>query len=150
MRLTWLATGLATTVLLAGGALAATTHWGPAMPQIRVDLRNGPDAVPTSLLLVYGDDGSDPFRDGALARNQHISNCTPSGTHCVALAGRRTLRSGLERRQSLQLRKLDGAGNPIIGGVSWNGPAYPSEVRVSCDLRMRDVAKTCHVEKIAV
>ena len=149
MRLTLLAAGLAIAVS-GGAALAATAHWAPAMPKFRVEVRDAANAQPTSLLLIYGDDGSSPFRDGPLARDQHISNCHANGAACVAQAGKVALRSGLRRRQSLQLRSFNGSGNPIIGAVSWNGPAYPRELRVFCDLRIGNVAKSCHIASLVV
>jgi hypothetical protein len=145
-----LAIAFTATVLLAGGALSATTYWRPAMPQFTVELRNGPGADRASLLLIYGDNGSDPFRAGTLAPDQHISDCAGNGPMCVSLPGRRALRSGRERRQSLQLRTFNGNGNPIVGGVTWTGPAYPSEVRVVCDLRTKDIGATCRVANITV
>lgn len=149
MRLTLFATGIATMVLLAGGALAATVHWAPAMPQIRLVAHDGSGAVRKSIMFIYGDEGSDPFRDGSLRRDQHVSFCHPDdeGT-CTADAAVIGVRSGLRRTQSLQVRNFDGHGNPIIGGVTWNGSAYPREVRLSCDLRVKEVARSCRVEKI--
>ncbi len=141
---------LAATVLFGGGALAATSYWRPAMPQFVVELRNGPEADRASLLLVYGHNGSDPFRAGALAPDQHVSDCAGNGPMCVSLPGRSALRSGGERRQSLQLRAFNGNGNPIIGGVTWTGSAYPKQVQVVCDLRTRDVSATCRVTNITV
>jgi hypothetical protein len=67
--------------------------------------------------------------------------------HCHA--GVIGVRSGLRRTQSFQVRDFDGHGNPIIGGVTWDGSAFPREVLLSCDLRVKEVAKSCRVEKIA-
>jgi hypothetical protein len=57
------------------------------------------------------------------------------------------MRGAGDRRQSLQLRNFNGAGNPIIGAVSWTGPAYPSHLRVSCNLRIKEADKTCQVDE---
>jgi hypothetical protein len=89
-------------------------------------------------------------RSLGLARDQHVSSCRPDdrGT-CIANAGVIGVRSGLRRTQSFQVRDFDGHGNPIIGGVTWDGSAFPREVLLSCDLRVKEVAKSCRVEKIA-
>lgn len=137
-------------VLSAGGAIAATNYWRPAMPQFEVELQNAPKPDRARLMLIYGDNGSDPIRSGTLRPDQHVSDCASSRQMCLSLPGRQALRSGSERRQSLQLRSFNGNGNPIIGAVTWIGPAYPSRVRVACDLSNKDVGASCRVEKVTL
>jgi hypothetical protein len=90
----------------------------------------------------------DPLREDAPLKDQRVSHCRFDEALCVAPALRSAFRTAAERRQSLQLRNFNGAGNPIIGVVRWTGPAYPSEIEVSCDSSINDPAKTCRVEKI--
>lgn len=47
--------------------------------------------------------------------------------------------------QSLQIRLFNGAGNPIVGAVTWSGSWHPSQVRLTCDLRITDVRSACAV-----
>lgn len=118
-------------------------------PRFVVELQSASEADdPSSLLLIYGDKGSDPFRAGTLAPDQHISDCSFEGRICTTDLGRRSFQSGGKRRQSLQLRMFNGEGNPIIGGVSWTGPAFPEQVRVVCNMPAADVRTTCKVVSI--
>ncbi len=141
-------------VVLAGGATFAAAHayWRPAMPAFVVYLKARPgEAIPPSLVLIYGDSGSDPLREGVLAPDDHLSDCVfplahdAAGAFCTSRAARREFHTGTPQRQSLQLRALNGRGNPIIGGVTWNGAAFPTAVEVRCDLAIADPAKACAI-----
>lgn len=61
-----------TTIVFAGGTLAAHSHWRPASPQVTVQLENGNGTSGGMLVLIYGDRGTDPFREGTLARDQRL------------------------------------------------------------------------------
>lgn len=138
----------------AASATIATAHayWRPAMPAFVVDLkaRSG-EALPPSLILIYGDEGSDPLREGTLAPDDHVSDCSLPLSHdavratCASRSARREFRSAATRRQSLQIRAMNGRGNPIVGGLTWNGPAYPSTVHVRCDWSIADPRRACAV-----
>jgi hypothetical protein len=129
---------------------AAHAYWRPAMPALVVDLKAKPrEALPPSLLLIYGDRGSDPLRSGTLAPDDHLSDCSLPLSHdagratCVSRSARREFHSVGTQRQSLQIRALNGHGNPIIGGLAWDGPAFPSAVKVQCDLSIADPGRSC-------
>lgn len=136
-------------VLIAGSAYAAVRSWRPVMPEFIVDVRtaDGADAAP-SLLLIYGENGSDPFLGGNLGPDRRISDCLTSGSLCVSRAARNEFGAIAERPQSLQIRLYTGKGNPIVGGVLWTGPWHPKQVRLICDLRVTDVRKSCAVSEV--
>ncbi len=121
------------------------------MPAIVVEMKSG-NAVITApeLLLIYGEKGSDPFRSGTLAPDQRISACRSSGTQCISRAARNEFLTEGAREQSLQVRLLNGRGNPIIGAVTWSGAAYPKRVTLACDLEIVDAHRACQVVKISV
>ncbi len=141
---------IAAVVLVAGSAYGASKNlWRPAMPEISVQFRPADTSdKPPELMLIYGDDGSDPFRSGTLAADQHVNNCRTVNSLCMSRAGRKEFGLPPIRQQSLQIRLFNGNGNPIIGGVRWTGPAHPSQIVVTCDRRVSDVRKSCAVLRV--
>jgi len=95
-------------------------------------------------MLVYGEEGSDPLKEGALARNQRIMSCEIVATICASEGTRRELRANNERRQSLQIRVLNSRDNPLLGGVEWSGRS-PERVRIVCDLDAAQPIEACAV-----
>lgn len=136
-------------MLIGGSAYAAVQSWRPVMPEFVVDVRtaDGADKTP-SLMLIYGEHGSDPFHAGNLGADRRISGCRTVGSLCVSRAARNEFGAVIERPQSLQVRLSTKGGNPIVGGVSWSGSWHPRQVRVTCDLRVTDVRKSCAVLEI--
>lgn len=101
-------------------------------------------------MLIYGENGSDPFRGGNLRADQRISACRTIGSLCVSQAARKEFGEIHERLQSLQVRLFTGKGNPIVGGVSWTGSLHPKQVRVACDLRVVDIRASCVVSEVVI
>ncbi len=135
--------------LWVGGTAYAMSfyHWRPVMPAFAIKA-NLPVAAPRkepTLMLIYGEEGTDPMRSGTLARDQRISNCILDTGLCASSPARHELHADGPHAQSLQIRLLGPAGNPIIGAVTWNGPAHPSRVRLACDFRVTDPRKACTV-----
>jgi hypothetical protein len=152
----------ARTILVAALALAGVTvatalaarqaHWRPVMPEFVIDLRSSAGSEkPKQLLLTYYEAGSDPFRSGRpFATDRRFSGCDVTGALCIAGPARHEFRTESPRRQSLQIRKLTGTGNPIIGGLIRTGPSYPKRVKVVCDLGTADPRQACAIEDIVV
>lgn len=131
-------------VLIGGTAYAASESWRPGMPAFFVDFRTAGGGKPApALMLIYSEEGRDPFLDGHLAPGQRITACQTVDSHCVSEPTRREFGIPRDRPQSLQIRLFNGDGNPIIGGFRWDGPWHPHEVRVICDLRVLDRQKSC-------
>ncbi|MCA1198019.1 hypothetical protein K9B35_08575 [Sphingomonas sp. R647] len=145
-----IAFGLPIFALLMGGtALAAARSWRPVMPDVVVDVRTADnDQNAPSLMIIYGENGSDPFLEGVLGAERRISACKTVGSLCVSKAARNELGSTRARRQSLQIRLANGKGNPVVGGVEWVGAAHPQQVRVICDLRIKDARKSCSLSDV--
>lgn len=143
---------VATAVVLGGsGALAArNAYWRPVMPEIQVDLRTPVGTAAPNLIIIYGEKGSDAFQSGPLGPDRRITACRTQGAICISHAARNEWRTEQPRRQSLQILNFNGNGNPILGGVMWNGRAYPRQVRVTCDLRIADRAERCAITGITV
>jgi hypothetical protein len=138
---------LAAVSVVGGGALAAAAAMQRVvMPAFVIDVRTPEtgDKAPR-LMLIYGERGNDPFREGAMERGQRISGCRTIGSLCISEPARKEFGIAGDREQSLQVRLFNGNGNPVIGGVSWYGPLHPSKVRVVCDLRIRDTRTSCAV-----
>jgi hypothetical protein len=103
------------------------------------------------LILIYGEDGSDPFLNrNHLATDQRISACTVVASVCESEPARREFGTTSERPQSLQIRLLNGKGNPILGGARWTGPWHPSRVRIACDLQNQDVRRSCTLTEVII
>jgi len=136
-------------LLLGGSTYAAVQSWRPVMPEFIVGIRPADGRVRTpSLMLIYGENGSDPFLGGNLGADRRVSGCRTTGAICVSPAARKEFGAIDDRQQSLQVRLFNGKGNPIIGGVRWTGAWHPEQVRVTCDLRITDVRKSCAVSEI--
>lgn len=150
-RLTIASAATIAVVVAAASTAAARAYWKPVMPAIAVEMKLGGAVITApNLLLIYGEQGSDPFRSGTLAPDQRISNCTASGILCISRAARNEFLTDGARKQSLQVRLFNGRGNPILGAVTWSGPAFPKSVTLACDFKITDVHHTCKVSKIAV
>lgn len=146
------AIGLPILALLIGGtAVAAARSWRPVMPEVVVDVRTADnDRNAPALMIIYGENGSDPFLEGVLGPERRISGCKTVGSLCVSKAARNELGPTRDRRQSLQIRLMNGEGNPIVGGLEWVGVSHPQRVRVTCDLRIKDARKSCALSDVAV
>lgn len=131
-------------LLIGGTGYAATQSWRPGMPAFFVDVRtaDGVKMAP-ALILIYSEVGRDPFFVGTLGSGKRIAFCRTVGSLCVSSPTRGEFAVQRDRPQSLQVRLFNGNGNPIVGGVRWSGPSHPREVRMTCDLRVPDVKKTC-------
>ena len=142
---TTIITGL---VLLAGAAsyAAAAAMWRPVMPQVEIEIANE-RSVPwgSSLMVVYGEEGSDPFRDGKLAPDQRISSCKVISGICATPRMKHELVFRDDRFQSVQVRLINGDGNPIIGGVSWEALSNPHTIEIECDLSSADATNACEM-----
>lgn len=140
-------------VAVAGSASHAfADRWRHVMPGFVIDMRNGDEkSGPQKLILIYGEDGSDPFLNlDHLATDQRISACTVVASVCESEPARREFGTTSERPQSLQIRLLNGKGNPILGGVRWTGPWHPSRVRISCDLQNQDMGQSCKLTEVII
>jgi hypothetical protein len=140
-------TGIAAIMIVGGSAYAAAqAHLRADMPEFVIDVRaaDSSDSSP-GLMLISGEDGSDPFLSGKMKPGQRISDCRTVGSRCVSQAARKGFWSTETVRQSLQIRLFNGHGNPIVGGIVWNGPGHPDRVRVTCDLRVSDPRRSCAV-----
>ena len=139
-----------TVLLISGTGYAAATNWRHSVPKFMIDVRTADTAPKTpTLLLVYGEKGSDPFHEGSGRGDIRITQCETRGSLCVSPAFRKEYLPGEEQPQSLQIRLFTGNGNPIVGGVRWVGSWHPDRVRVMCDLRLSDVRRSCAVSKVA-
>lgn len=126
-------------VIAAVGAVNALRR--PVMPAITVNI-TGSSQV-TKLMLFYWENGADPLSGNDLPGGWRISSCTIADGACRSQPARKELHVAQVSRQSLQVRSFDGQKNPLVGGVSWTGQAYPSEVTVTCDLASRGPVATC-------
>ena len=135
-------------VLLAGGAsyAAAAAMWHPLMPQVEIEVMNE-RTVPqgSTLMVVYGEEGSDPFRDGKLAPDQRISSCKVISGTCRTPPMKHELVFRDDQLQSIQVRLINGDGNPIIGGVSWEALSNPHTIEIECDLSSADATSACEM-----
>jgi hypothetical protein len=127
---------------------ARDLYWRPVMPAVVVQTGDELSGAASQLIVIYGEHGRDPLRSGTLAADERIAGCEIADGICMSRAARHELKLGLPRRQSLQIRRIDGHGNPVVGYVVWRGAAFPRSVRMSCDLRMPDVSRSCRVAAI--
>lgn len=138
-------------MVIGGTAYAAMQHWRHVMPEVVVDMRTASDGNKApDLMIVYGERGSDPFRNGPLKSDQRISQCQTVASRCVSRAARKELGAISEGPQSLQIRLFNGDGNPIIGGLHWTGSWHPEQMRVTCDLRVTDVRSACAISRVTI
>jgi hypothetical protein len=140
---TKLGAGVIAVILVGYAAYAAGQHRRHVMPEVLVDVRGAGHG--DQLLLIYGEQGSDPVRNGFLGRDQRISQCGVVGTRCASVAAREEWGAIGERLQSLQVRLLDGRGNPVVGGVRWTGSWHPRQVHVACDPGIHDARRACTI-----
>lgn len=147
---TTIGAAVAAVLFISGSGYAAAMNWRHSVPEFVIDVRtaDGEPKAPT-LLLVYGDKGSDPFHEGSGRRDIRITQCKTAGSLCVSPLFRKEYLPGGEGPQSLQIRLYNGNGNPVVGGVRWTGPWHPDHVRVTCDLRLSDVRRSCTVSEVA-
>lgn len=138
-------------LFVSGAAYAVAQSWRPAMPEVIVNVRVADrDPNVPSLMIIYGENGSDPFRGGSLGAERRISACDPVGSTCISRAGRKGFGATNNKRQSLQIRIVNGEGNPIVGGVEWVSASHPQRVRLTCDLRVKNARKSCVVSDVTV
>lgn len=136
-------------MLIGGTAYAAAESWRPVMPEVVVDVRTADSGNRApALMLVYGEHGSDPFRDGPSGADQRHSQCETIGSLCVSRAARKEFGAINRRSQSLQVRLFNGNENPVVGGLRWTGSWHPKRVRVTCDLRILDARKSCALSEV--
>jgi len=126
------------------GYVAVTSYWRPVMPSVVIDAKER-EALGGSnqLIVIYGERGSDPMHSGPLLPDERISGCVFYQDQCQAGAARHELRLDGSHRQSLQIRRINGEGNPIVATVVWTGPAYPAVVRLACDFRNPRLDQAC-------
>lgn len=136
-------------MLIAGTACAAVQRWRHVMPEFVIDVRaaDSGDNTP-ALILIYGENDSDPFREGPLGAGRRISQCQTIGSLCMSRAARKEFGTTHDRPQSLQVRLFTGKENPVVGGLRWTSSWRPKQVRVTCDLRIPDVRKSCAVSEV--
>ena len=132
--------------LAMGGASIASEAqwWGPVMPAVRIDVAEAGVPTPT-LVLVYGEDRD--LDHPGIAGDQIASCQTLAGT-CSSVAGHSALHLAGAGRQSLQIRWLNGDGRPVISGVTWDGPGYPAQLDLRCDLGASDPRKACALVRV--
>jgi len=140
---------LTAAMLIGGAGYAAATGWRHSVPEFIIDFRPA-DAAPETptLLLIYGEEGSDPFIEGSGRADIRVTDCETRGALCISPSFRKEYLPGPKKPQSLQVRILNGNGNPIIGGVRWVGSWHPDRVRVTCDLRLADVRRSCVISEV--
>ena len=127
---------------------ARDLYWRPVMPAVVVETGNKNTGGASQLMVIYGEHGRDPLRTGTLAADECIAGCEITDGACVSSAARHELKLGLPRQQSLQVRRIDGRANPVIGYVVWRGPAFPRTVRISCDMTTPDLRRSCRLTAI--
>lgn len=131
----------------AGGGLAAEAQWWrPAMPVVRIDVREAGVPTPT-LVLVYGEGGGDPFRSGSLAGDE-IASCRTLAGVCTSGPSHNAFHLSSSGRQSVQIRWLNGDGKPTIGAVMWEGRGHPRQVDLRCDLGATDPHAACSIVRV--
>lgn len=130
------------------GYAAKGLYWRPVMPAVLIEAREGATRPASQLMMIYGEHGREPSHMGTLAADERIAGCAFLDGVCASSAARRELRLGFTRRQSLQVRRIDGRDNPIVGYVVWRGPAFPRTVKLSCDMGMSDVSGSCRITAV--
>jgi hypothetical protein len=124
-------------------------YWRPVMPNVVIQARDAKAFDGASqLMVIYGERGRDPLRSGTLASDERVAGCQIANGLCVSSAARHEFKLGFSRQQSLQIRRIDGHGNPIVAAIVWRGPAYPSRVRLTCDVRAQDVNRSCEITSL--
>lgn len=127
-------------VLCASGAAAAWATWKPVMPDIIVKLKPDKGKAP-GLILTYNEQGGDP-----LVRHpgQRYGACSTQNLQCAMRHARYEFRQEGPRSQSIQVRRFQTNGNPVLGGVTWTGPSYPRKVELACDLAVTGLQDRSH------
>lgn len=131
-------------LLCAGGAAAAWATWKPVMPDIAVTLKPDDGRAP-GLMLIYDERGGDPLQR---VHDPRLASCSTINLRCESAHARYEFRTEPVRRQSIQIRRFQSDGNPILGGVSWTGPSYPRKVELTCDLASRDPRRACAITRV--
>lgn len=108
---------LTAAMLIGGAGYAAATGWRHSVPEFIIDFRTA-DAAPETptLLLIYGEEGSDPFIEGSGRADIRVTDCETRGALCISPSFRKEYLPGPKKPQSLQVRILNGNGNPITLG----------------------------------
>ena len=97
-------------------------------------------------MILYDDAGVEPLADGPGRAVWHIVDCTVSDSRCGTEATRLDLNLRPTGFRTIQVRLFNGRGNPIIGGVRWNG-VPPARVSLRCDMA-KAPASACRIETI--
>lgn len=137
--------------LLVGGIsyAAAAEIWRPLMPQVEIEIVDKMDLPDGSrLMIIYGEEGSNPFRNGKLAPDQRISSCKLRAGFCETRRMKHEFLFRDEKLQSIQVRRLNVDGNPIIGGVTWKNLSNPRRVEIDCDLDALDEVSACQLTAV--
>lgn len=133
-------------LLCAGGAAGAYATWKPVMPDIVVMLKPDRGKAP-SLFLTYNEQGGDPLIRHPGGR---YGACSTDNRRCAMQHARYEFRGEGPRSQSIQVRRFQTGGNPILGGVTWTGPSYPRKVELACDLAVTDTRRACRIVRITL
>ncbi|MEO9461854.1 MAG: hypothetical protein ABJ242_03875 [Marinomonas sp.] len=121
----------------------------PVLAQINVEFsKSGFVEDGTSLLIQYDERGSDPFGKSTFSRRVRTSFCDFLNGRCAGSRARYERRLESSRRQSIQLRMMNGNGNPIVGGVQWMGPSYPDRIWIECDLANPNPEIACKIKSL--
>jgi hypothetical protein len=151
-RFSLIVVGLAVTAGVAAWTIASaktTRICKPVVPQINVDLHAaGRDLNDTNLFIAYDEAGAIPFSRESFTNIARYTGCDTNGTRCVASRKRYEFRLEPSRFQSIQIILMNGRGNPIIGGVRWNGPSYPDRVTVNCNLDDQNPSTACKLDQV--
>lgn len=118
----------------------------PVVPQIAV-FHGGTANQFRQLHIMYDEIGSSPFSDDGFTKNARHTGCEIVDERCIASRMRYEVSSEGERTQSVQIRGVGGEltekGNPILGGVRWNGSSYPDRINIQCNFYESDPRKSC-------
>jgi hypothetical protein len=146
--------------IVQGAPVGADTSFGverackPVVPQVIVNLVNPTELRAGYQLLVrYDEAGSAPFSNETFGRiNVRSSGCDVKDGRCIGSRARYERRFEGPRNQSIQLRKMGGwvteSESNLLGGVQWNGPSYPDQVKITCDLANSNPQTACKLDNI--
>lgn len=116
----------------------------PVVPQVIIDFGGRTEVADGfKVLIQYDENVSARSYERGSSRNVRIASCQVNGGSCISSRARYEWRFEGERVQSIQLRELNGNGNPIVGGVRWKGASYPDRVKIVCDMSDLDARRPC-------
>jgi len=122
----------------------------PVVPQFIVTLTSSErETDGLGLWILFDEEGGPPHVAGTDGRSYRSSFCTSIDSTCVASRARYEVRHEGVRDQSVKIRSNGKEEKPRwLGGVLWNGPAYPDRVRIACNLDERDMSKACQLQGV--